>query len=280
MIVENDDGSSINTHRDQQDAVKFADGRCYVGEAINLEAPLEAFGQCKMVSSYGELHREQVLTVASLVGLEIIDGMPYDELRWTAISILQRMWFEQIPGGVPKSVQQNYLERFEHYQRTLERVKRGEVMTGEQVAEGGTATTKKAKTPKAVKPNVTYTYALSTNTLPERITKGVANEQTTNHDFIIVAILQKHVGPATLEHLTTQVENTGRYDTKDPLPKSIRWHLLKMEKEGVVIAHEVASAPAVATSAPVAPKPPVVQGTKSAKQPKPVAAQAPAAAKA
>lgn len=262
------------------DSVRFADGRCYVGEGINLEAPLEAFGQCKLVSAFGELHREQVLQAAALLGLEVIDGMPYDELRWTASSILQRCWFEQIPGGVPKSVNQNYEERMTHYQSVLERVKKGEVMTGEQIAEGGTATTKKARAPKAEKPNVTYTYSLSANALSERIAKGVANEQTTNHDFIIVKILQGEKEPVSLETITRHVENTGRYDTKDPLPKSVRWHLNKMEKEGVVIAHEhavakaEAPAPAPAAEAKPSTKPPAVQGTKSAK---PSAAQAHAA---
>jgi hypothetical protein len=235
-----------------QDVLKFSDGRCYVGEIVSLEAPLEAFGQCKLTSAFGELNHSTVLAVAAQLGFEVLDGMPYDEIRWMANYHLQRCWFEQIPGGVPKHVQQNYEERLAHYQATLAKVKRGEVMTGEQVTEAGTKTTKAAKAPREPKVNKTYTYAMTTNTLPERVTKGVANEQTTNHDFIIAAILMKEKEPVSLETITRHVENTGRYETKDPLPKSVRWHLAKMEKEGVVIAHAV-STPSVETVA-VAPK--------------------------
>jgi hypothetical protein len=262
-----------------KDMVRFAGGRCYVGDAVNLEAPLEAFGQCKLTSSFGELHREQVLFVAAAVGLEVIDGMPYDELRWTASSVLQRRWFEQIPGGVPKGVAVNHEERMTHYQSVLAKVKRGEVMTGEQVAEGGTATSKKSKSAasKAPKQNVTYTYSLSTNTLPERITKGVANEQTTNHDFIIVAIMQKLAKPETLDTITFHVTNTGRYDTKDPMPKSVKWHLAKLEKEGVVIAHEhsVAAASAATTESPVTPADQATNAAPAPKAPKVVKGNAP-----
>src|SRR6266404_3273245 len=115
------------------DFIRFSDNNCYIGDAIKLEAPLEAFGQCKLVSAFGELTSAQVLFIAASLHLELevtrgqqTISVPYDELRWTALATLQLMWFQQIPGGVPRSVQVNYDERFEHYQRTLDQLKTGE----------------------------------------------------------------------------------------------------------------------------------------------------------
>lgn len=282
----------MNTSRTvaSSDMIRFSDNNCYIGDAIKLEAPLEAFGQCKLVSAFGELTSAQVLFTAAALHLELevtsprgSIPVPYDELRWTAMAMLQRMWFEQIPGGVPRSVQSNYDERFEHYQRTLDQLKTGEYKMSTTAPAANTKAPKTPKTPKAPKSTSTFTFEMSKNELTKRIVDGVANEQTTNHDFIIVAILQSFKAPTDLTTITNAVNNTGRYATKDELSKSVRWHLAKLEKEGVVIAHETkiqvvtepTASPETAkvdaelgslTQPPVkAAKPPAVVGTKSSK---------------
>lgn len=72
--------------------------------------------------------------------------------------------------------------------------------------------------------------------LNERITKGISNESTQTHDYLIVRTIQSQC--FTPEEITNQVQLTGSYTTKDPLIKSVKWHLNKLVKEGVVAVEE------------------------------------------
>jgi hypothetical protein len=284
------------------DYVKFENGKCSIGEPVfvNLEAPLEAFGNVKLVNAFGELPRETVLRIAINLGIETtVIGeqrpdskitilqpvpVPYDEIRWTAISRLQYAWYEQIPGGPTTNVVKNRDEREAHYLNVVESIKTGGYKMNDKI--------KKESTPRAS--SRVFTYELNA-TLPESITKKVANEQTTNHDAIIVSVMQKHTGPCDLGTIVSWVDNTGRYETKDPLEKSVRWHLVKMEKEGVVLTKDVTPVPVAPAPKPTAAeeknaaakldamnepakvetsaKPPAVQGTKSGKKEVAVAAK-------
>lgn len=271
------------------DYVKFENGKCIIGEPIfaSLEAPLEAFGNVKLVNAFGEMNRDTVLRVATCLkidttvfqdGTQLPVAIPYDEIRWTAISRLQYAWYEEIPGGPTANVVKNRDEREAHYLSVVEQIKTGGYKMNDKAV--------KESTPRAS--SRVYTYELN-GTLPEAITKKVANEQTTNHDAIIVSVLQKHTEPVLIGPIVEAVNNTGRYETKDPLEKSVRWHLVKMEKEGVVLAKDVTPVPvapapkptaaeeknAAANTASVAgepakvetsAKPPAVQGTKSGKK--------------
>lgn len=79
--------------------------------------------------------------------------------------------------------------------------------------------------------------------LNERITKGISNESTQTHDYLIVRAIQSQC--FTPEEIANQVQLTGSYTTKDPLIKSVKWHLNKLVKEGVVAVEASTMTPVV-----------------------------------
>ena len=278
------------------DNVRFENGRCYIGESCSLEAPLEAFGQVKLVNAFKEICSvHTVRELAPLLGLATVipvlagpnagkeDYVPFEELQFTVISTLQRAWFSQIPGGVPRNVEENYLARFEHYQKTCERIARGETMTDTPKAKG---------TFGQAGPRKVYEYSLSIGKpLAERHAKLAADPATTNHVGIILAILIAQAGaPITLDRLLPACEATGRYqrkpDAKETMRQNVVYILNKLEDDGYILTHDITPAPAekaapAATAQEQAAKPkqemPKAVGTKASPAPK--AAQ-PKAAKA
>jgi hypothetical protein len=69
--------------------------------------------------------------------------------------------------------------------------------------------------------------------LNERTTKGIEDKTTTVHDYLILQTMLMHGESTTLERIVVDLAPTP-YQTKDPLIKSVKWHLNKLVKEGVV----------------------------------------------
>lgn len=74
------------------------------------------------------------------------------------------------------------------------------------------------------------TYKISK--MNERCTKGVSNTETHTHDYVILQVMA--TGRVSPDEIAEGVSLTGRYTTKDPVIKSVNWHLNKLTKEGVV----------------------------------------------
>jgi hypothetical protein len=68
--------------------------------------------------------------------------------------------------------------------------------------------------------------------LNDRTTKGIAVVDTTVHDYIILQAMQTIGSVSTIEDIVALTGNN--YVTKDPLIKSVKWHLNKLKNEGVV----------------------------------------------
>jgi hypothetical protein len=68
--------------------------------------------------------------------------------------------------------------------------------------------------------------------LNERTTKGMATVDTTVHDYLILAAMSSLDVPVEVADIINVL--SPNYTTHDPLPKSVKWHLNKLVKEGVV----------------------------------------------
>ena len=81
---------------------------------------------------------------------------------------------------------------------------------------------------------MTYTYTLLTdNVASSRRAKLFADVASKVHDAVIVQAMQGIGRSVTIAELAAAID-TARYITKDPLAKSVRWHLNKLEKEAIV----------------------------------------------
>jgi hypothetical protein len=83
--------------------------------AISFEAPLEFSGQSKLVDGVKALSDTAVIYTAMSLKLPV-KGIPSAAVRTRVMYELQHMWFEQMPGGVPPSVEYNYIEACRRYQ--------------------------------------------------------------------------------------------------------------------------------------------------------------------
>ena len=99
---------------------------------------------------------------------------------------------------------------------------------------------------------MTYTYTLLTdNVASSRRAKLFADAASKVHDAVIVQAMQGIGRSVTIAELAAAIDTT-RYTTKDPLAKSVRWHLNKLEKEAIVKCTAAdAQPPVVAASAPL-----------------------------
>jgi hypothetical protein len=276
--------------------IRFENGLCRVGDpAINLEAPLEAFGQCRLVDDFKHLATAQVLKIARSLDLPAPDGFPFNVLNTRVMFELQYQWFLQIPGGVPASAQQNYDETCQHFQDTLARLEKGEVMTDTPVIKNGATDTptvakksKAPKTPKAPRPTTQTFYQLNpAKPLSEKHAALAADTVTTNHVAIVLSILKANTKPMELTALIAACEQTGRYTRKPGVKETMRANVVyildKLETEhGILLVTEQTvnppTPPVNPPTPPVNPPTPPVE-TSAGQQANPASAATPKATK-
>jgi hypothetical protein len=223
--------------------MNFADGKLTFTEfpEVVLNAPLEGFGHVKLFESVKELSHDQLVKLATSFELPTHPLLSTHSLMLMIAHHLQKAWYEKMAengGQIPTSVKQNYTVQFEKYQKLVQNLVEGK--------ETAVAAEKKAKTKKEKKERVSKTerkpllYKVLSSKIDSKLAKKIEAKDSKIHDTIILEVLSEMDGDATLAAICGQVEATKRYNTTDDLDKSVKWHLNKLEKLGMIKATETA----------------------------------------
>jgi hypothetical protein len=222
----------------------------FVGAGVKLYAPIQPFGHVRLYKGLQDLYHDQLVELAKDLNLPTHGVVPTVELLEIVASTMQTLWYQQVsPQGIPDHVFKRHEERLIGWQTLVSNLKEGLVMAtktdGKKTAKEATqsATTAPAKRSK----NFTYSLASEAVKASKRA-KVFENKESKNHDAIIVQCMAAYSKPQPPETIADKVRATNRYTTKDDFNTSVRWHLNKLEKEGLVHAFEV-EAPAKANKA-------------------------------
>jgi len=213
----------------EENAVRFADGKVHVLD-FSFDMPLVQFGCNRLAEQMTEkrLTLTNYRKIAQAFGLELHEALEIDFLRISVASVMQHAWYQQM-GGATDKVQRNYEAQLQRHAKHVDDLRKGKVK----------AMPKKAASPKKTKePDKPLLYKLLSSKIGETLKKKVDNAETGNHDAVIVQVLSGYDTPKDLDTIAEKVKATGRYKTNDKLPASVRWHLNKLEKDGVVAAKE------------------------------------------
>jgi hypothetical protein len=209
---------------------------------LKLPAPIQPFGHVRLYDALRNTCHSDLEKLAHELKVEIPGCVSTIDLLRIVASHLQLLWYEQLSPGrqAPAHVVESHQDRVREWETLVTNIKEGIIMA-EKAKPTATANAEaKPKAPKAAKApavRATYLYAL----IPENVeaSKQKAkfdNAESHNHDAMIVRALRGHKTPQPLEAVVAKVEQMGGYATKDPLPTSVRWHLNKLEKDGIVKA--------------------------------------------
>jgi len=214
-------------------AVEFRDGNL-TAAGVTLPAALAPYGQVKLFDAVKALTRGQLDAVALELGVETHPGLSDGDLVLTVGSELQHAWFVNMnPKEIPANVENNHGARRRAHADLVVTLKKGGPTVAKKRKAGRPARA-------AAKP---LQYKLYTSKVEEdKDVKKYLDPQNESkrHDGIIIQVLAgaKSGERMSLEQVTASVKATGRYTTGDELAKSVRWHLAKLEKEGLVSATE------------------------------------------
>jgi DNA uptake protein ComE-like DNA-binding protein len=210
--------------------VSFFNGHTYKNGKFILPAPTEPFGHLKLRDAVRKLTHTETAELAALHGVETHLAIDTVTLQNLVIGILTDLWFRQM-GRTPSARSKKELEtQLRDHAALVQRLNRGE----EVMAKKAKAT--KAKTPKAEAKPLTYKVFTSKVTESKQA-KKFANEETKNHDAVIVQVLAKS-GESKLDAIVAGVKATGRYKTNDDLTASVKYHLRQLVSAGLVAARE------------------------------------------
>lgn len=218
--------------------VEFKDDNLLVA-GLTLPAALVPYGQVKLFEAVKQLNHAQLEQVAAAVGVEFHPGLSSWDLMLTVASKLQLRWFTRVnPKEIPANVKNNHEARQRVHAALVETLKKG----------GPTVANKKSSGKKAGRPAKAEAKPLCYKLFTSKVEEDKKLKQyldpkneSKRHDGVIIQALAgaKPGERWSLEQVAAAVKATGRYTTGDELAKSVRWHLAKLEKEGLVSAAEV-----------------------------------------
>jgi hypothetical protein len=188
------------------------------------------------------LTRAQHDLIIKDAGFELPPGLTDNDVLPMAMGLVQNEWYRATRGEVPAQVLKNHDERTAKLHKRIEEVKL-HPPAPEPVKEAKAAKTpREPKEPRMKEPARTCTYQVLSDAV--KTSKSLApfldmKNLAKGHDGIIIQELERIGAAVTLDELVKEVEAIKRYETNDPLAKSVRWHLNKLAEKGYIKVTEV-----------------------------------------
>lgn len=191
-----------------------------------------------------QLNREQKEIIIKDGGLEVPPQLEDEQLVLPAMSFVQNEWYKatSAAGTVPERVVLKHQERVNSFMVAATAAKLRPAPAPKPARSPGEPRAPREPRPAKVVVNLLYEI------LPDNVKTNAKlasaldmKTQPVSHDGIILQELERAGAALTLAELVKEVEATKRYQTNDPLEKSVKWHLGKLVEKQYVKAGEAVS---------------------------------------